>query len=196
MTSISEKGHARNVANLENLIAIITTYGTSYNPSSSSIQLPALHSMLTASKDSLLAVNQAHATYSSAVAARKELFKPFSKLVTRIGSSLKASGSSDQIYRSALTITRKLQGKRAGTKLTNDEKNALEAEGKTINQISVAQMGYDSRIENFNMLISFLSLVPEYNPKRARTQDKILERTPHLLHGKKQGHNHSLHPSE
>jgi hypothetical protein len=175
MTSISEKGHARNVANLENLIAIVTTYGTSYNPSSSSIQLPALQSLLAASADSLHAVNQAYATYSNAVVARKELFDPFSKLVTRISNSLKASGTTDQICRSAQTITRKLQGKRASAKLTDDEKKALEAKGTIVNQISAAQMSYDSRIENFNMLISFLSLVPEYNPNEQELKIESLK---------------------
>lgn len=175
MTSISEKGHARNVANLESLIAAIISYGTNYNPSSNSLQLDDLQSLLATSKDSLDAVNTAHATYSNAVAARREIFKSFSKLITRVNNSLKASGSSEQINRSALTIIRKLQGKRASAKLTDDEKKVLEAEGKTANQISAVQLSYDNRIENFSMLISFLSLVPQYNPNEQELKIQSLK---------------------
>ena len=131
--------------------------------------------MLATSKDLLDALNTAHATYSNAVAARREIFQSFSKLITRVNNSLKASGSSEQINRSALTIIRKLQGKRASAKLTDDEKKALEAEGKTANQISAVQLSYDNRIENFSMLISFLSLVPQYNPNEQELKIQSLK---------------------
>ena len=47
MASISETGHANNVANLESLIISATAFGTSYNPSKDSIKLPALQILLT-----------------------------------------------------------------------------------------------------------------------------------------------------
>ena len=86
------------------------------------------------------------------------------KLITRVNSALKASDSTVQIDESAQTIIRKLRGKRASAKLTDEEKQALEAEGKAVNQISVSQMGYDTRLDNFDKLISLLSTVPQYNP--------------------------------
>ncbi len=164
MASTSETGHAKNVTNLESLITSITAFGTSYNPSKDSIKLIALQALLTASKQSLNAVNIAQSAYSNAVAAREFAFEPFSKLVTRVNNSLKASDTTVQVDESAQTIVRKLQGKRASAKLTDEEKKALEAEGKEVNQISAAQMSYDSRIENLDKLIMLLTSVPLYNP--------------------------------
>ena len=164
MASVSETGHAKNVTNLESLITSITAYGTSYNPSKDSIKLSALQALLTASKQSLNAVNIAQSAYSNAVAARESAFEPFSKLITRVNNALKASDTTVQVDESAQTIVRKLQGKRASAKLTDEEKKALEAEGKEVNQISVAQLSYDSRIENLDKLIMLLTSVPLYNP--------------------------------
>ena len=164
MASTSETGHAKNVTNLESLISSITAFGASYNPSKESIKLPALQALLTASKLSLEAVNATQSSYSVAVDAREIAFGPFNKLITRVNSALKASDSPVEVDESAQTIVRKLLGRRAGAKLTEEEKKALEAEGKEVNQISVSQMGYDTRLENFGKLISLLSTVPQYNP--------------------------------
>ena len=175
MTNTSETGHAKNVTNLESLITSIIALETSYNPSRDSIKLPALQALLTASTESLNAVNIAQATYSNAVAARKVAFEPFSKLITRVMNSLKASGASTQVVQSARTIVRKLQGRRASAKITEEEKKALEAEGKEVNQISASQMSFDNRIENFDRLIMLLSSIPLYNPNEAELKVETLK---------------------
>jgi hypothetical protein len=164
MASTSETGHAKNVTNLESLITSATALGTSYNPSKDSIKLPALQTLHSNSKETLSAVNTAESVYSNAVDARELEFEPMGKLITRVNNALKASDSTTQTDESAKTIIRKLQGKRASAKLTDEEIKALQAEGKEVTQISVSQMGYDSRLENFDKLISLLSTVPQYNP--------------------------------
>lgn len=175
MTNTFETGHAKNVTNLESLITSIVALETSYNPSRDSIKLPALQALLTASKESLNAVNIAQATYSNAVAARKVAFEPFGKLITRVMNSLKASGTSTQVVQSARTIVRKLQGRRASAKITEEEKKALEAEGKEVNQISASQMSFDNRIENFDRLIMLLSSIPLYNPNEEELKVETLK---------------------
>ena len=40
MASTSEVGHAKNVANFQDLIEFVTGYGATYNPSKSSLKLP------------------------------------------------------------------------------------------------------------------------------------------------------------
>lgn len=175
MTNTSETGHAKNVTNLESLITSIIALETSYNPSRDSIKLPALQALLTASTESLNAVNIAQAAYSNAVAARKVAFEPFSKLITRVMNSLKASGASTQVVQSARTIVRKLQGRRASAKITEEEKKALEAEGKEVNQISASQMSFDNRIENFDRLIMLLSSIPLYNPNEVELKVEALK---------------------
>ena len=175
MTNTSETGHAKNVTNLESLITSIIALETSYNPSRDSIKLTSLQTLLTASTESLNAVNIAQAAYSNAVAARKVAFEPFSKLITRVMNSLKASGVSTQVVQSARTIVRKLQGRRASAKITEEEKKALEAEGKEVNQISASQMSFDNRIENFDRLIMLLSSIPLYNPNEAELKVETLK---------------------
>ena len=175
MTNTSETGHAKNVTNLESLITSIIALETSYNPSRDSIKLTSLQTLLTASTESLNAVNIAQAAYSNAVAARKVAFEPFSKLITRVMNSLKASGASTQVVQSARTIVRKLQGRRASAKITEEEKKALEAEGKEVNQISASQMSFDNRIENFDRLIMLLSSIPLYNPNEADLKVETLK---------------------
>ena len=175
MASTSETGHAKNVTNLESLITSIIALGTTYNPSRDSIKLAALQTLLDQSKESLNAVNIAQAAYSNAVAARKVAFEPFSKLITRVMNSLKASGVSTQVVQSARTIVRKLQGRRASAKITDEEKKALEAEGKEVNQISASQMSFDNRIENFDRLIMLLSSIPLYNPNEEELKVETLK---------------------
>ncbi len=164
MASISETGHANNVANFESLITSVTAFGRSYNPSKDTLKTPSLQTLLNAAKESLNAVNVAQSAYSNVVAARESAFEPFSKLMTRVNNALKATDTTAQVDESAQTIIRKLQGKRASAKLTDEEKQALGAEGKEANQISAVQLSYDSRLENFDKLIMLLTSVPLYNP--------------------------------
>ena len=164
MANTSETGHANNVANFDALISSVIAFGTTYNPSKDSLKIPALQSLLANAKESANALNTAMSAYSVAVDARELAFEPTSKLFTKVSNALKASNSSSQVDESAQTIFRKLQGRRASAKLTDEEKKALEAEGKEVNQISASQMGYDSRVENLDKLIALLQSVPEYNP--------------------------------
>jgi hypothetical protein len=164
MASVSETGHANNVANFESLITTATAFGTAYNPSKDNLKLPALQALLSASRESLNAVNIAQSAYSNAVSARESAFDPFGKRITRVNNALKASGTTAQVNESAQTIVRKLQGKRASAKLTDEAKQALEAEGKEVTQISASQLSYDSRLENFDKLIMLLVSIPLYKP--------------------------------
>lgn len=175
MASTSETGHAKNVTNLESLITSIIALGTTYNPSRDSIKLTALQTPLNVSTESLNTVNIAQAAYSNAVAARKDAFKPFSQLITRIYNSLKATDTTIQVDQSARTIVRKLQGRRASAKITEEEKKALEAEGKEVNQISASQMSYDNRIGNFDKFILLLSSIPFYNPNEEELKIETLK---------------------
>jgi hypothetical protein len=84
MSSNSETGHAKNVANYEKLITSITALGTPYNPSKASLKLPALNTQLTAAKAAIATVNSAEPAYKNAVSARDVAFAPLSKLITRL----------------------------------------------------------------------------------------------------------------
>jgi hypothetical protein len=167
MASTSETGHSKNVANLDTLISFVTSYGTAYNPSRTTIRLAALQALSTSSKNSINAVNAALPAYSNAVAAREAAFAPVSKLVTRVLNALKATDTTEQVDDNALTLVRKLRGSRATPKLTEDEKKALVAEGKETKEVSSSQMSFDSRIDTIDKLIKLLASIPLYAPNEA-----------------------------
>jgi hypothetical protein len=167
MSSSIETGHAKNVANFEKLITNVSGFGRAYNPSKESIKLSALNALLASAKGSINQVNSMEPAYKNAVSAREAAFAPLAKLITRVNNSLKASNSSSQVDDSAMTLVRKLQGRRATPKMTDDEKKAAATEGKEVNQISASQMSYDSRLDNFDKLIKLLTSEPEYSPNEA-----------------------------
>jgi hypothetical protein len=164
MTTISESSYAKNIANFESLLIAIRSFGLAYNPVKESIKIPAMETLLAQANESLVEYATAQSAYSTSVDAQKDAFKPIGQLITRVRNALQASDSTAENNQTAETIFRKLQGQRASAKLTKEEKAAMEAEGKTVNQISVSQMGYSDRIVNMRNAISLLSTIPAYNP--------------------------------
>ena len=167
MAQISETGHAKNVANFDDLISFVQGYGETYNPSREALKLASLLEVSKTSKNALNSVNAAIPAYSKAVAARESAFTPLSKLVTRIINSLKAVASTDHIHENALTYARKIQGKRATAKRTQEQVEADVAAGKELTEKSASQMSYDNRLDNFDKLIKLLSSVEQYAPNEA-----------------------------
>jgi len=170
MSSNSETGHAKNVANFGKLVSFCTGYGAGYNPSNSGIAIEALTTMQTDSQSAINAVNSSLPAYNNAIAAREGAFKPLSKLITRVMNALKAANPNAEITNKAVTLVRKLQGRRASSKLTEEEKQELIAQGKEVNEISSSQLSFDNRIDNLDKLINLLSSIPEYNPNETELQ--------------------------
>ncbi|MHB8842428.1 MAG: hypothetical protein ACYC56_11710 [Candidatus Aquicultor sp.] len=170
-----ETGHAKNVANFEQLISVCTGYGAPYNPSKVSLKLTALNTLFTSSQTSMTNVKDKFNAASVAIDAREILFAPalFSKFITRILNALESSEVTEQKIDDAKTITRKLTGKRA----TPKTKKALNASTTTPAtetipvvehvEISSSQMSYDNRLDNFAKLINLLSTETGYTPNEA-----------------------------
>jgi hypothetical protein len=118
-------------------------------------------------KNAINLVNVALPAYSNAVAAREVAFDPLNKLITRVINALKATDTTDQVDENAKTLARKIQGSRATPKMTEEEKQALAAEGKETKEISSSQMSYDSRLDNFDKLIKLLTSLTLYTPNEA-----------------------------
>lgn len=164
MSTINETGHAKNVANFEKLVTHITGLGDAFNPSKESLKLPALNTLLNAAKSAIVACNTAEAAAKNAVKSREMAFEPLSRLTTRVSSALKVSGAPQALIESALTLIRKLQGRRATPKLTEQEKEAALSEGKPAKEISSSRMSFDSRLDNLDKLIKLLATITEYAP--------------------------------
>jgi hypothetical protein len=170
MAKNSETGHAKNVANFESLISVITGWNGVYNPSRQSITVAALLTQAESAKGVLSVANGAWGRCSIAIAARNEGFKPLSSLATRVLNALRSSGTTQQIIGAAQSLVRKIQGKRATPKLTDEEKAALKTDGIEKKEISSSQMSFDNRLENLNKLIELLSGVPQYAPNETDLQ--------------------------
>lgn len=164
MATNSETGHAKNVANFSQLVIKCTSYNATFNPSNPAIQLPALQNILSQGKVAVASVNGAEGILSKSIASRAIAFKPFSKLMTRISNAVKASGAPKQSVDQVTNLIRKLQGRRASPKKTEEEKQAALDAGKEIVEISSSQMSFDSNLNNLDKLIKLLVMVPEYTP--------------------------------
>lgn len=167
MKNTSETGHAKNVANFEQLISICTSYGTIYNPTKGAIKIPALNTLLTTAKNSLATTNSAVVPYNKAVNARIIAFTPLSKLITKILASLDATDASQQVVANAKTITRKLQGRRASAKHIPAPAQEGVDTPDTPKSISASHLSHDNQIENFSKLILLLTNEPLYVPNEA-----------------------------
>jgi hypothetical protein len=187
-TSKSETGHAKNVANFEKMIAVCKSYGTTYNPSNDSITIAELQKIYDLANTALKSVKTTKTPFQIAVNERQIGFKPLSQLITRLTSALTATKATEQIINDAKTIARKLQGRRAKPVAVKEE-GVNRAAGdpvpgvdppppSEIRNISASQMSFDSRIDNFDKMVTLLSNETLYKPNEAELKTTAL--TAHL----------------
>ncbi len=186
MSSISEVGHAKNVAHLSTLITYCVSYGSSYNPSNNAIKLPALNALSTTAQTALANVITDATANTAAINARIIAFQNIKKLATRMFSALIASGATAQQKANAKTINRKIQGSRAkiipvpapATPSNPSSNNSSSSSEKTTtppstnpvpapvapHTISTAQLSFDNLIQHMAAFIALLQSIPSYSP--------------------------------
>jgi hypothetical protein len=172
MTKISETGHTKNVANFEELINIVISFGPAYNPSRDSIRPAALQTVLLDAKKSMDDYHNTASHYTLAAAERETAFEPTNKLTTRMLNALKATGTTSKVDDTAHSLARKIKGERA----TAIKEVASAAAGETTDaetkHISSAQTGYDNRLDNFDKFIIHLQNIPNYTPNEIELQPR------------------------
>ena len=182
MTSTSETGHAKNVANFEVLISFCNGYGAPYSPSKNALKIPQLQSTLTTAKSALQTVKTYVTTFENARNARELALAPapIKKFCTRILNALEATDATKLTVDDAKAINRKIQGKRADNKKNLPATPPTDGTTPTppeVVQISVSQQSYDSLIDNFNKLITCLSAEPLYIPNETDLKVTALNTT-------------------
>lgn len=176
MASTTETGHAKNVANFEDLILFCTSYGATYNPSKNSIKLTALNTLLTDARSAINDVTQKVTSYNIAVNNRQDLFKNLKPLCTRIINALEATDTSKKTIEDAKSFNKKIQGSRKKVKTTESPSSTTTEEENNItittNQktISTSQQSYDQLKEHFSKLVSLLASEPNYTPNETDLQ--------------------------
>ncbi len=173
MASTSETGHAKNVANFEDLISFCTGYGTQYNPSKAILQIANLTTLRTNAQNSIASVTASKTAFSNATNARQAAFDPLKKHSTRVVNALDATDATDKLVKDAKSINNKIQGKRAGEKPKPVSIPSDDAAGDK--SISVSQQSYDSLIDNFDKLIQLVGTEPTYTPNETDLQISTLQ---------------------
>ena len=159
MASTSETGHAKNIANFQDLIAFVTGYGATYNPSKNALKLPQLNTLVTTSQGNLADVITKNTAYNNSVNDRIIAFDGLKALSTRLVNALETTDAPKEKVSDAKGFNRKIQGKRASTSATpTDPSTPAPA------TISASQQSYDQQIQHFAGLVSVLQSETSYTP--------------------------------
>ncbi|WP_130734506.1 hypothetical protein [Flavobacterium sp. J27] len=163
--SVIETGHAKNVANFQELITFVTAYGTAYNPSKESLKLPQLNALKIAAETQLLDVIAKNTAYNNAVNERINAFSGLRIYATRLLNALQTTNATNETIGNAKSFNRKMQGKKAGT--SQIENNLENPAPKTI---SSSQQSYDQLIQHLAGLKSILETETSYTPNETDLQ--------------------------
>lgn len=170
MASTSETGHAKNVANFEDMISFCNGYGSSYNPSKIAIQIPSLNTLRSKAIIAVEDVNTANTAFINATNARQIAFNPVKPLATRIVNALEATDATDELIKDAKTLNRKVQGSRKGKGAKPETPLTPPDTATEDKKISVSQQSYDSIIENLGKLGELVISEPSYAPNEVDLQ--------------------------
>ncbi len=164
MATQSEVGHAKNLANLDKLIDLISQFGIIYNPTNPQLNIAGfntLKALCTTDYNNWIATLT---TWKTDTDIREIALEPIDKLCTAILDHVKTLNIAQQTINDTASIVSKIHGDTA--KLTKADA------GKIIdpNQppppipISTSQQSYDSIIANFDKLIQQAQAIPSYAP--------------------------------
>jgi hypothetical protein len=176
MPSTSETGHAKNVANFEDLISFCSAYGATYNPSKESLSVIKLKELQTQAKEILQQVKTTKTSFDNATNARQIAFKDLKPLATKIVNALSVSGATNLVVANATTVNRKIQGTKANTnaKTVGTPTNPISPE-PTTKLISSSQQSYDSLIDHFSKIIETVSQESNYKPNETELKTITLQ---------------------
>ncbi len=165
MASTSEVGHAKNVANFQDLIEFVIGYDTTYNPSKNSLKLPQLIALKDNAQAKLNDVITKNTIYNNKVNERMVAFSNLKSFSTRLVNALQTTDATNETINNAKTFNRKMQGKKASTAQTPTDPNTPAP-----TTISTSQQSYDQLIQHLAGLKSVLETEPSYTPNEIELQ--------------------------
>lgn len=163
MAKTKETGHAKNVANFEDLIDVCKSYGTSYNPSREEIKIESLSALLINAQNAMEALKSAERSFGNRTNDRELAFDPLGPLTTRIVGALESSGANALTIEDARAILNKQRGNRSTPLPTPVPQENAEAASEPRTR-STSQRGFDNQEEHFKKLITAVSSEPKYKP--------------------------------
>ena len=156
MSSKSEVGHNKNVANFSAAYTILEEMGTLYNPTNTRITLESLTPIQATLVADITRLDNAMAAYRASVAEKENAINQMDKKATRIGNYFYSLNVPDNEKENIASQIRNIRGdSRKAPKNPEEEEN---------NSISTSHQSFDSKVANFNTLIAQLEAFPEYVP--------------------------------
>ena len=170
MASTSEVGHAKNVANFQDLIEFVTGYGATYNPSKNALKLSQLIALKASADATLADVITKNTNYNNKVNERITAFSGLKSLSTRLVNALQTTDATTETIGNAKTFNRKMQGKKASSSQTPTDPNTPAP-----TTISTSQQSYDQLIQHLAGLTSVLEAETSYTPNETDLQVATLQ---------------------
>ncbi|SDF85509.1 hypothetical protein [Epilithonimonas hungarica] len=177
MAPVYETGHAKNVANFQDLISFCQSYGTTYNPTKENLKIPQLQLLYQEAQSKLDDAKTQKATFDNATNSRRNTFADLRSLSTRVINALAVSGADALAIEDAKAINKKIQGTSSKKPTSTETPTTSEGAG---GGISTSQQSYDRLIDHFTSLIELLNQNKSYAPneddlKTTTLQTKLTE---------------------
>lgn len=157
MSSTSEVGHAKNVANLQKITQQVTTYSL-YNPPVENITVANLQALYTTATAKLAEVEDKRNANKNAIIIRQTAFENLKSTCTKIVNLLEILGLPQGTLDQARSMNRAIQG--SSKKTTTPPEEGKEA-SKTA---STSRQSFTQQAENFGILLQLLATIPGYTP--------------------------------
>jgi len=172
MASTSETGHAKNIANFQDLISFCQGYGASYNPTKESLKIPQLQALYQLAQDKLNATKTQKTAFDTATNERRNSFANLKPLATKIINAFAVSGADTLAIADAKTVNKKLQGTSSKKSITTTDNLPPSGELKGA---STSQQSYDRLIDHFANLIQVVEQNSNYTPNETELQIATLQ---------------------
>lgn len=175
MSSTSETGHAKNLANFKTLISFCKGYGGKYNPSKDALKAANLDKKFASCSTALAQLKTAETSFKTATNNRVIGFKNLKSFSTQIINALDSTDAAAETVKDARSINRKIQGKRAIEKEAAQQTPPDAMPIPPDKTISVSQQSYDSLVDNFEKLVKFVVADAAYLPNEPELTAESLQ---------------------
>ena len=157
MTSTSEVGHAKNVANLQKLTEQVNVY-TLYNPPVDNLKVANLQTLYTTASTKLNEVEDKRNANKNAITVRQSAFENLKSTATKIINHLEILGLPSGTIDQAKSLNRVIQGGQKKAAIPPEEGKEATA------SVSTSRQSYTQKADNFGILLQLLGTIPTYNP--------------------------------
>jgi hypothetical protein len=167
----NESGHAKNVANFDELMVILGTFGGSYQPALPAIQLDGLRKLQEQLQISMQNVNDTNGVYRDKIYMRQNSYNQMSVLAMRMVNTMVGLALDTKMLAQAKGILSKIRGGSSRKKKEEGEDGTTPTKS-----VSVSQMSFDQRKNNFSMLVGLVNAQPTYKPNEEEMQVTFLKK--------------------